>query len=102
MDERRTEQTPLGTHTTINQTEPKSTGNGVMWFLMGGVVVVIAIIGYFMLGDGNITGMGASQSDGGNVSINVDTNDAPAETAPAETSPAETAPPPAETAPPAD
>jgi hypothetical protein len=100
MDEIRTEKTPTGTHTTINRTEAKpSGGNGTMWFLMGGLVVVVAIIGYFVMGDGGLPTSDASQSAGGNVSINVETNDAPATPAPTEAAPA---PVPTETVPQAD
>lgn len=99
MDETKIERTPTGTHTTINQTTPRRSGsNGTMWFLMGGVVVLIAVVAYFVMGEGTLTSSSGSQPTGGNVSINVDTNNPPAsETAPAETAPAETAP--AETAP---
>ncbi len=103
MDETKTKQTPDGTHTTVNRTVSQpSGGNGTMWFLMGGVIVLVAIIAYFVMGDGTLPTTSASEPAGGNVSINVDTNDAvapPAETAPAETAPAETAPVEAEPAP---
>lgn len=113
MDEIRTDRTPTGTHTTINKTETKSSGgNGTMWFLLGGIVVVLAVVGYLVMGDGFLTTSDAAKPAGGNVSINVDTKDsetapaAPAatETAPTETAPVEAAPAPAptETAPPAD
>jgi len=105
MDEIRTEKTPTGTHTTINRTEAKpSGGSGTMWFLMGGVVVVVAIIGYLVMGDGGLPTSDASQPAGGNVSINVETNDAPATPAPTEAAPAEAVPAtvPTETAPQAD
>lgn len=94
MDEIKTEKTPTNTHTTINHTDPKpASGNGMMWFLMGGVIVVVAIVGYFVLGDGGVTTSTPSQPSGGNVSVNVETNDAPAtEAAPADPAPAEPAP----------
>ncbi len=96
MDETKGEKTPTSTHTTINQTEPKSAGGGAMlWFLMGGVVVVLAIVAYFVLGDGTMMS-GSSEPTGGNVSVNVETNESPAaqsEPAPiTEEAPAEAAP----------
>lgn len=79
MDETRIDKTPTSTHTTINRTETQpSGGNGTMWFLMGGVVVVIAIIAYFVLGTGDLPSGDAAAPAGGNLSINVDTNEAPA------------------------
>ena len=94
MEKTKTEQTPAGTHTTINQASPQpSGGNGTMWFLLGGVVVVVAIIAYFVLGNGTVSSVTTAEPAGGNVSVNVDTSDAPAaDVAPAETAPAETAP----------
>lgn len=110
MDETRTEQTPTSTHTTIERTQDKSAGSGsAMWFLMGGIVVVVAIVAYLVMGDGGLTLDSASQPAGGNVSVNVESNDAPAVSeptanAPAEAAPTETdpAPAPAEAAPQAD
>jgi hypothetical protein len=101
MDEETPQKTPTSTHTTINQTEAKPTGgNGVMWFLLGGVVVVVAIIAYFLLGNGAMPTLGSSEPTGGNVSINVESTGTPANEAdPAEAAPAETAP---EDAPPAE
>lgn len=69
---------------------------------MGTVVIVVIIIGYFMMSDGSLTGSGASQSDGGNVSINVETNDTPTEPAPTNAAPEETAPATTESPPQAD
>ncbi len=102
MDETKVEKTPTNTYTTINRTEPKpAEGNSMLWFLMGGVVVVLAIVAYFVLGDGTMTS-GSSKPTGGNVSVNVETNEAPAaeakpapatESAPStEVAPAEAAP----------
>ncbi len=102
MDETKVEKTPTTTHTTINRTETKPTGGGAtLWFLLGGVVVVLAIVAYFVLGDATMTS-GSSEPTGGNVSVNVETNEAPAaesEPAPAtepapstEEAPAEAAP----------
>jgi|SRR5680860_1516669 len=102
MDETKVEKTPTTTHTTINQTEPRATGGGpTLWFLLGGVVVVLAIVAYFVLGNGRMTS-GSSEPTGGNVSVDVETNEAPAaesEPAPAtkpapstEEAPAEAAP----------
>lgn len=105
MDEIRTEKTPTGTHTIINRTETNSSGgNGTMWFLLGGIVVVVAIVGYLVMGNGGLPTSDASQPAGGNVSINVETSGTPAEPAPTEAAPAEAAPTPAptETAPQAD
>lgn len=88
MDETKTEQTPTGTHTTINRTTAQpSGGNGTIWFLMGGVVVVIAIIAYVVLGSDVLPTGDAAAPAGGNVSVNVDTSDdvAPEAAAPTET-----------------
>jgi hypothetical protein len=92
MDETRTEQTP--THTTIEHTHdrPSGSGSSAMWFLIGGVVVVVAIVAYLVMGDGGLISDSASQPTGGNVSVNVESNDAPAVSEPAATAPAETAP----------
>lgn len=102
MDETKIERTPTSTHTTIDRTVAQpSGGNGMMWFLLGGVVVVVAIIAYFVLGNGDLPATSASQPTDGNVSINVDTSDTPpADAAPAEAAPADPAP--EETAPAAD
>ncbi|OZB19710.1 MAG: hypothetical protein B7X55_02705 [Rhodobacterales bacterium 34-62-10] len=101
MDERRTERTPTSTHTTINKTEAKpSGGNSTMWFLMGGIVAVLAVVGYLVMGDGGLTASDATTPAGGNLSINVDTQTAPAPTEPAAPAPApEPAPAPAAPAP---
>ena len=78
MDETKVEKTPTTTFTTINPTEPKpAEGSTMLWFLMGGVVVVLAIAAYFVLGDGAMTS-GSSKPTGGNVSVDVETNEAPA------------------------
>ena len=93
MDEIRTDKTPTGTHTTISKSDTKPAGgNGVMWFLLGGIVVVLAIAGYFVMRDDGLMSSDAVEPAGGNVSINVDTDDAPAASAPTEAAPAETAP----------
>jgi len=102
MDETKVEKPPTTTFTTINPIEPKpAEGSTMLWFLMGGVVVVLAITAYFVLGDGAMTS-GSSEPTGGNVSVDVETNEPPAaETKPApaieaapttEDEPAETAP----------
>lgn len=99
MDERRTERTPTSTTTTINKTEAKpSGGNSTMWFLLGGIVAVLAVIGYLVMGDGALTTSDTAKPEGGNLSINVDTQTAPAPTEPAPTAPAP-APAPTEPAP---
>jgi hypothetical protein len=103
MDETRKEKTPTSTHTTINRTQTKpSSGGGVMWFLMGGIVVVVAIVAYLVMGEGGLKTSGATEPAGGNVSINVDTNDAPAAPAVEEAPSTDIAPSPTETTPPAD
>jgi hypothetical protein len=103
MDETRTEKTPTSTHTTINRTQTKpSGGGGVMWFLMGGIVVVVAIVGYLVIGADGFKTTSTSEPEGGNVSINVDTNDAPAEPAVEAAPTVDTTPAPTETTPPAD
>lgn len=110
MDEKAPHQTPTSTHTTINHSAPKpAAGNGVMWFMLGGIVIAVAVVAYFVMGNGVMTTSGSSAPAGGNVSVNVETTAAPApedapatESAPAGTSPTETAPAeaaPAETAP---
>lgn len=94
MHEETPQKTPATTHTTINHTEAKPTGgNGVMWFLLGGVVVVVAIIAYFLLGNDAMPELGSSEPTGGKVSVNVESTGTPAtEADPAEAAPAETAP----------
>ncbi len=78
MDKTKIEKTPTTTFTTISQTEPKpADGNAMLWFLMGGVVVVLAVVAYLVLGEGTMTS-GSSKPTGGNVSVNVETNEAPA------------------------
>ncbi len=78
MDETKVERTQPTTHTTIKQTESRATGSGAtLWFLLGGVVVVLAIVAYVVLGDGTMTS-GSSEPTGGNVSVDVETNEAPA------------------------
>lgn len=99
MDEEKVEKTPISTHTTVNRTETKSSGEGAMLaFAVGGVVVAVAILAYFVFGDG-LTTTGAPGSSGGDVSVDVQTNEAPAsesEPAPAtEEAPAEAEPEPA-------
>ncbi|WP_104017145.1 hypothetical protein [Roseovarius nitratireducens] len=77
MDDVKVEKTPETTHTTINRTEAKPSGNGgMLWFLLGGVIVVVAIIAYFVLGDGMMISRSSEPTDG-NVSVNVETNEAP-------------------------
>lgn len=103
MDEKTPQQTPTSTHTTINHTDAKPAGgNGVMWFMLGGIVIAVAVVAYFVLGNGVLTTSGSSAPAGGNVSVNVEsTATPPAEEAPApEAAPAEPAP--TETAPAAD
>lgn len=96
MDDVKVEKTPESTHTTINRTEEKPSGSGAMlWFLLGGVIVVIAVIAYFVFNDGMMISRSSEPTDG-NVSINVETNEAPtseSESAPAtEEAPAKAVP----------
>lgn len=100
MNDFKAQKPPQSTHTTINRTETPSSGSGAtLWFLLGGVVIAIAVIAYFVLGDGMQTSTSPAPT-GGDVSINVDTAPAadPAPTAaptpaPAtEATPTETAP----------
>lgn len=65
-----------------------------MWFLLGGIVIVMAIAAYFVLGQGAMPTSGSSAPTGGDVSVNVDTtSNPPAEAAPEEVAPAESTPP---------
>lgn len=95
MDNNSSQPTPTSTHTTINQTDAKpSGGSNVMWFLLGGIVVVIAIAAYFVFGQGAMPTSASSAPSEGNVSVNVDsTGNLPAEAAPEEAAPAESTPP---------
>lgn len=95
MDDNPSQRTPTSTHTTINHTDAKpSGGRNVMWFILGGIVVVIAIAAYFVLGQGAMPTLGSSEPKGGNVSVNVEsTSNPPSEAAPVEAEPAETTPP---------
>lgn len=84
MDETRIHKTPTDTHTTIRKTEtaPARSG-GAVWFMLGGVIAVLGFVIYFMFGDGS-TSSTPSASDGGNVSVNVESNSPPqADSAPA-------------------
>ncbi len=65
-----TEKQPVTTHTTINTTESRSGGAPI--FILGGVVVAVLAIGYFLFSSGNLGGAGA-QSGGEGVSISVET-----------------------------
>lgn len=77
MDEMKVEKTPRSTHTTINRTESPSSGGGSMlWFLIGGLVVAVVVVGYFVMGNSMPTASTAAPS-GGNVSVNVETAPAP-------------------------
>ncbi len=40
--------------------EEKSGGNGFLYFIVGGVVVVVAVLGYLVLG-GKMPGMGGDE-----------------------------------------
>ena len=91
MDEVKVEKTPTATHTTINRAEPPSSGSGSMlWFIVGGLVVAIVDVGYFLMGDTPAADSAAAPA-GGDVSVNVDTAPA-ADPAPAEAAPADPAP----------
>ncbi|TYB87952.1 hypothetical protein [Oceaniovalibus sp. ACAM 378] len=84
---------PDNTNTTVRETHVREkSGISGFAFILGGVVVAIAIVGFFLYGgfDGNGGGVG----DGGNTNVNVEM---PATDAPA----AEATPPAAEIAPPA-
>ncbi|WP_396593156.1 hypothetical protein [Brevundimonas sp. R86498] len=57
-------------HTTVNvQPERRSGGGGVIAFLVGGLIVVVAIIGYVLYTGGTIPGR-----DDADTSIDVDVN----------------------------
>lgn len=103
MDDRRpaTDPRPVSTHTTINTTEqPRSSAT---LFILGGLVVAVLGIGYFLFSNGSFDQAGTPAS-GGDVSVTVDTGGdgeaaapevapvAPAESAPAEAAPTEPAP----------
>lgn len=99
MDEVKVEKTPTSTNTTINRVEdPSRGGASMLWFLVGGLVVAVAAVGYFVLGDG-ILKTNSSAPSGGNVSVNVESAPAPAAEATSEpapqAAPAEAAPEPA-------
>ncbi|MFN3661896.1 hypothetical protein [Yoonia sp.] len=95
MDEIKVEKTPTSTHTTINRTEAAPSGSGSMiWFIVGGLLVAVIVVAYFVMGDGMPT-TNASAPTGGDVSVNVETAPAPAAEATPEAAPAETAPEPA-------
>jgi len=101
VDDRRpaTDKQPVSTHTTINTTEERRGGATV--FILGGLVVAVLGIGFFLYNNGSFDRAGAPAS-GGNVSVNVDTGgeaaapeaapEAQAEPAPEVTAPAEPAP----------
>lgn len=84
MDDTKIQKPPAQTHTTIHKTAPAS-GGGTMWFILGGVIAVLAFVIYFMFSAGGTVSTSApAASDGGNVSVNVDANGtAPADSAPA-------------------
>lgn len=94
-----TESKPVSTHTTVNTTEASK--GGVMVFILGGLVVAVLGIGYFVFSSGTFDGAGTPAS-GGDVSVTVETGtegsgeaapaDAPTAPEAAETVPAETAP----------
>jgi hypothetical protein len=95
MDNDPSQPTPTSTHTTINHTDAKpSGGSNVIWFLLGGIVIVIAIAAYFVLGQGAMPTLGSSAPTGGNVSVDVEsTSNPPPDAALEEAAPAETTPP---------
>ncbi|MGX0974786.1 hypothetical protein ACSSVY_000482 [Roseovarius sp. MBR-51] len=77
MDEVKTEKTPETTHTTITRTTERSSASGAtLWFLLGGIVVVIAVIGFFVFGDGVPSTQSAAPTDG-DVSVTVETDNTP-------------------------
>lgn len=77
MDEVKTEKTPETTHTTITHTPARSSGSGAtLWFLLGGIVVVIAVIVFFVFGDG-VPSTQSSEPTGGDVSVTVETDNTP-------------------------
>ncbi|MBQ0749200.1 MAG: hypothetical protein KBT70_03280 [Roseovarius sp.] len=93
MDDVKTEKTPTTTYTTVNRTVEKQSGSGAtLWFLLGGIVVVVAVIAYFMFGEGVPTPQSSAPTSG-NVSVTVETDKDPdSAAAPTEAAPAETAP----------
>lgn len=77
MDEVNVEKTPTSTHTTINRTvTPSSGGGSMLWFLIGGLVVAVVVVGYFVMGEGMSKTTSSAPSDG-NLSVNVETTLAP-------------------------
>ncbi|WP_297777667.1 hypothetical protein [uncultured Roseovarius sp.] len=77
MDEVKTEKTPESTHTTITRTTERSSGSGAtLWFLLGGIVVVIAVVVFFVFGDGVPSTQSATPTDG-DVSVTVETDNSP-------------------------
>ena len=80
MDEVKVEKTPAATHTTINRTTAPTSGSGMLWFIVGGLVVAIVVVGYFVMGQG-LPSSGAAAPAAGDVSVTIDS--APAADAPA-------------------
>ncbi len=89
MADTRTTTTP--TYTTVST---EKSGSGALWFIVGGVVVAIAVIAWLLAG-GSVSTPSAS-APAGDVSISVEDNSAPSTTnvepAPVEPAPAEPAP----------
>lgn len=71
-DQRSTaEKQPASTHTTINTTEGRR--GGATLFIMGGLVVAVLGIGYFLFSNGTF-GQASAPVSGGDVSISVETD----------------------------
>jgi len=65
------EKQPVSTHTTINTTEVRRGGATV--FILGGLVVAVLGIGYFLFSGGSFEGIG-TPAGGGDVSISIETS----------------------------
>jgi hypothetical protein len=78
----------------------RESGSGALWFIVGGIVVALAVIGYFLTGgELGVTSSTTAPAGApaGDVSISIEDNASPAPTV--EAPPPEAAPAPVETAP---
>jgi len=73
MDETRNVKTPTGTYRSVETRVDSSAGNNTIWFILGGVVVVVAVIAYFAMGSGTLTRTD-TPSTGGDVSVTIGGN----------------------------